>query len=105
MEPFTHALEPPPGDVLGAFAAMCDVLSPNELEARSMLGPARAEAPALELATRLLDAGATTILVAWTYMGFWCPASCYLSLSAMSPLCILAHRNYIHDTQLVSWTR
>lgn len=59
MEPFTHALEPPPGEVLGAFAEMCDVLSPNELEARSMLGPAAAEAPPLELAMRLLDAGAS----------------------------------------------
>ena len=61
MEPFTHALEPPPGETLEAFAALCDLLSPNELEARSLLGPRAAEAPPLELATRLLDAGAATL--------------------------------------------
>ena len=58
VEPFTHALAPPPRRTLAALAELCDVLSPNELEARFMLGAAAAAAPARELAQRLLDAGA-----------------------------------------------
>jgi sugar/nucleoside kinase (ribokinase family) len=58
VESFTHALAPPPPETLAALAALCDVLSPNELEARSMLGAAAAAAPAPDLAKRLLAAGA-----------------------------------------------
>ncbi len=58
MESFTHALAPPPPETLAALAALCDVLSPNELEARSMLGAAAAAAPAPDLTKRLLAAGA-----------------------------------------------
>ncbi|KAK9837450.1 hypothetical protein WJX81_003617 [Elliptochloris bilobata] len=61
VEPFTHALAPPASETLEAFAELCDVLSPNDLEARSMLGPVAAEAPPLELAKRLLDAGAARV--------------------------------------------
>ncbi len=61
VESFTHALEPPPPETLAALAVLCDVLSPNELEARSMLGAAAAAAPAPDLAKRLLAAGAPCI--------------------------------------------
>ena len=57
--PFTAAVAPVPVDTLRRLCASCDVFSPNELEAASMVGSGE---PA-ELCDRLVAAGAKTVCV------------------------------------------
>ena len=59
VEPFTAAVAPVPVDTLRRLCASCDVFSPNELEAASMVGSGE---PA-ELCDRLVAAGAKTVCV------------------------------------------
>ena len=57
LEPFTCCDTPPPPELLHALMAVCDVFSPNEAEAVSMVGPG----PPEQLVGRLIEAGADVV--------------------------------------------
>lgn len=59
VETYTHCDTPPPPDQLRELLQLCDIFSPNEDEAASIVG----EGTPQQLAARLLDAGAAVVLL------------------------------------------
>lgn len=109
LETYTHCASPPSQQELQDLLQLCDIFSPNELEAASIVGPGNPE----QLVQRLIDAGAATVALRCGAQGAWIGdrhshtlIHVSVTASAILPALACSPQNYVYQwSDLLQWTQ